>query len=99
MAVTKLEMPPGAVQTLDDEVGFVALVDRAHGGFGVGPFGADPRNGQRLLEFVRSEYEDVRQIGAVPFRERGFGVTILRRRAPGSAASPAQIPPPAQINR
>jgi thymidylate synthase (FAD) len=28
MAVTKLEMPPGAVQTLDDEVGFVALVDR-----------------------------------------------------------------------
>jgi hypothetical protein len=78
---------------------FVALVDRAHGGFGVGPFGADPRNGQRLLEFVRAEYEEVRQIGAVPFRERGFGVTILRRRAPGSAASPAQIPPPAQINR
>lgn len=28
MAVTKLQMPPGAVTTLDDEIGFVALVDR-----------------------------------------------------------------------
>jgi thymidylate synthase (FAD) len=28
MPVTKLQMPPGAVATLDDEIGFVALVDR-----------------------------------------------------------------------
>lgn len=76
---------------------FVALVDRPHGDFGVGPFGADPRNGQRLMAFVRAEYEVVKQIGAVPFRDEGFGVTILRRRAPGAAVSPAQSPPPAQI--
>jgi len=76
----------------------VALVDRPHGEFGVGPFGADPRNGQRLMDFVRAEYDVVKQIGAVPFRDQGFGITILRRRAPGTAASPVQHPPPAQIN-
>jgi len=59
---------------------FVALVDRPHEEFGVGPFGNDPRNGRRLLDFVRSRYEVVRTIGAEPFRSRGFGVTILRRR-------------------
>jgi len=59
---------------------FVALVDRPHQEFGVGPFGNDPRNGRRLLEFVRSGYEVVRRIGAEPFQSRGFGVTILRRR-------------------
>jgi hypothetical protein len=59
---------------------FVALVDRPHQEFGVGPFGNDPRNGRRLLEFVRSRYEEVHRIGAEPFQSRGFGVTILRRR-------------------
>ncbi len=76
---------------------FVALVDRPYRDFGVGPFGADPRNGQRLMNFVRAEYEVVKQIGGVPFRDQGFGVTILRRRAAGAAVSPAQRPPPAQI--
>ena len=28
MAVTKIEMPAGAIPTLDDGAGFVALVDR-----------------------------------------------------------------------
>jgi hypothetical protein len=69
---------------------FVALVDRPHGEFGVGPFGADPRNGQRLMDFVRAEYDVVQQFGDVPFRDQGFGITILRRRAPGTAASPVQ---------
>jgi hypothetical protein len=59
---------------------FVALVDRPHGGFGVGPFGRDPRNGLLLAEFVGSEYEVVRQIGEEPFRGQGFGITLLRRR-------------------
>jgi hypothetical protein len=69
---------------------FVALVDRPHREFGVGHFGADPRNGQRLMDFVRAEYDVVKQLGAVPFRDHGFGITILRRRAPGTAASPPQ---------
>ena len=74
---------------------FVALVDRSHAGFGVGPFGSDPRNGRRLLEFVRSEYEVVRQIGSEPFRGQGFGITLLRRRPPPAAA---QTPPPVQTS-
>ena len=77
---------------------FVALVDRPYKGFGVGPFGADPRNGQRLMDFVRAEYEVVKQIGELPFRDQGFGITILRRRAPGTAPTPVQSPPPAQSN-
>jgi hypothetical protein len=47
---------------------------------------------------VRAEYDVVTQFGDVPFRDQGFGITILRRRTPGTAASPVQHPPPAQIN-
>jgi hypothetical protein len=59
---------------------FVLLVDRPHAEFGVGPFGVDPRNGRRLVAWVTQHYERVRKIGREPFRDRGFGVVILRRR-------------------
>jgi hypothetical protein len=58
---------------------WILLVDRPHGEFGVGAFGADPGNGARLLAWVRAEYERVRVLGAEPFRGEGFGIVILKR--------------------
>jgi hypothetical protein len=59
----------------------VALVDRPHREFGVGPFGNDPRNGRRLGAWLRENYEPVRRLGPPPFQGQGFGVALLRRRA------------------
>jgi hypothetical protein len=58
---------------------FVALVQRDHAEFGVGPFGVDPRNGRGIMSWVAGSYQRVGRIGAEPFRNRGFGIVILRR--------------------
>ena len=59
---------------------FVVLMHRDSAEFGVGPFGKDPRNGLRLRQWVDANYVRVEQIGAEPFRDRRFGLVILRRR-------------------
>jgi hypothetical protein len=58
---------------------FIALVQRDHTEFGVGPFGVDPRNGRGIMSWVARSYRRVHRIGAEPFRGRGFGIVILRR--------------------
>ena len=58
---------------------FIALVQRDHAEFGVGPFGVDPRNGRGIMDWVARSYRRVDRIGAEPFRNRGFGIVILRR--------------------
>jgi hypothetical protein len=58
---------------------FIALVQRDHTEFGVGPFGIDPRNGRGIMSWVARNYRRVERIGAEPFRSRGFGIVILRR--------------------
>ncbi|MEE9607010.1 MAG: hypothetical protein V3U03_04665 [Myxococcota bacterium] len=73
---------------------FIALVHRPHREFGTGPFGVDPRNGRRLMQWVNANYRRVDRIGAEPFRDRGFGVAILRRHA----ATPAQPPPAPDVS-
>jgi hypothetical protein len=60
---------------------FIVLIHRNHTEFGVGPFGADPRNGRRIMKWVSERYRRVERIGEEPFRGRGFGTVILRRRA------------------
>ena len=64
-----------------DPPDFVALVDRSHAEFGVGPFGVDPANGRLLMRWVGENYKRVRRFGAEPFTERGFGIVILERRS------------------
>ena len=59
---------------------FVVLMHRDSAEFGVGPFGKDPRNGRRLRQWVDANYVRLTQIGAEPFRDRRFGLLILRRR-------------------
>jgi hypothetical protein len=58
---------------------FIALVQRDHTEFGVGPFGIDPRNGRGIMNWVARSYRRVDRIGAEPFRNRGFGIVILQR--------------------
>jgi hypothetical protein len=58
---------------------FIALVHRDYTEFGVGPFGVDPRNGRGIMNWVARSYRRVGRIGAEPFRNRGFGIAILRR--------------------
>jgi hypothetical protein len=58
---------------------FIALVHRDYTEFGVGPFGVDPRNGRGMMNWVARNYRRVGRIGAEPFRNRGFGIAILRR--------------------
>jgi hypothetical protein len=59
---------------------FVVLMHRDSAEFGVGPFGQDPRNGRRLREWIDANYLRIAQIGAEPFRDRRFGLVMLRRR-------------------
>ena len=60
---------------------YIALVDRDHSETGVGPFGADPENGRRIMDWVTASYRRVARVGAEPFRKRGFGIVILERAA------------------
>jgi hypothetical protein len=69
-----------------DPPDFAVLAHRDAGEFGVGPFGRDPRNGQRLRAWLDAHYERVARIGPEPFGSDGFGLVILRRR-PGPGAS------------
>ena len=66
---------------------YVVLVHRPHREFGVGPFGTDPRNGRRIMAWVRENYARVRRVGDEPFGDRGFGIVILRRE-PGREEAP-----------
>jgi hypothetical protein len=68
---------------------FIALVHRETGEFGVGYFGADPRYGQRIRDWVRRDYTLVRRVGAEPFQSRRFGVAVLRRISPPGAPKAA----------
>lgn len=58
---------------------YLVLAHRLPDEFGVGAFGADPRNGQALLAFVNGHYRRVAGFGPEPFRDQGFGTRILAR--------------------
>jgi hypothetical protein len=59
---------------------FIVLAHRGHLEFGTGPFGVDPRNGRRLMEWVRQDYDVVMRVGAPPFKSPHFGTLILQRK-------------------
>ena len=53
--------------------------------YGLGFFGSDPRNGQRIMQWVDSNYESVETILSEPLRDRSFGIRILRAIPRGGA--------------
>jgi hypothetical protein len=58
---------------------WVALLDREHEEFGVGPFGSDPENGLAIARWLEADYRRELAIGPEPFRGDGFGIVVLRR--------------------
>jgi Dolichyl-phosphate-mannose-protein mannosyltransferase len=61
---------------------YVILVDKETAEFGVGPFGADPRYGQQIMDWVNRQYTPVAQVGDEPLQGRDFGIKILKRNNP-----------------
>lgn len=59
---------------------FIVLVERSTSEFGVGYFGADPRYGARIMEWVDKNYDTVELIGNEPLKDGRFGIKILKRR-------------------
>jgi 4-amino-4-deoxy-L-arabinose transferase-like glycosyltransferase len=61
---------------------YVILVDKDTAEFGVGPFGADPRYGQQIMDWVNRQYTPVTLVGDEPLQGRDFGIKILKRNNP-----------------
>jgi Dolichyl-phosphate-mannose-protein mannosyltransferase len=57
---------------------YVMLVDNDPSEFGVGQFGADPRYGKKIMDWVNQSYEPVALIGSEPLQGRNFGIKILK---------------------
>jgi 4-amino-4-deoxy-L-arabinose transferase-like glycosyltransferase len=58
---------------------YVIVVDKDTAEFGVGPFGADPRYGQQIMDWVNRQYTPVALVGDEPLQGRDFGIKILKR--------------------
>jgi len=58
---------------------YVILVDKDTAEFGVGPFGADPRYGQEIMDWVNRRYTPIALVGDEPLQGRDFGIKILKR--------------------
>lgn len=74
----------------------VVLVQRRTSGFGVPPFGADPRYGKQIMDWLRQRYERVRLLGPPPLVDGRFGVAFLAQPDSRAAAILAATAPPPQ---
>jgi len=64
---------------------FIVLVRRNIKEFGESNFGATPRYGKQMLDWINQEYVTMKLIGTEPFEEEGMGIKIMKRRlSPGS---------------
>jgi Dolichyl-phosphate-mannose-protein mannosyltransferase len=61
---------------------YVILVDKDTSEFGIGPFGADPRYGQQIMDWVNQHYTPVALFGDEPLQGRDFGIKILKHNNP-----------------
>jgi hypothetical protein len=61
---------------------YVILVDKDTSEFGIGPFGADPRYGQQIMDWVNRHYTPIALVGGEPLRSRDFGIKILKHNNP-----------------
>lgn len=58
---------------------YIALVHRDNREFGVGFFGTDPRNGRRLMDWVRPRYRQVWLWGSQPLQDGRAGIALLEK--------------------
>jgi len=61
---------------------YVILVDKDTSEFGIGPFGADLRYGQQIMDWVNRHYTPVALLGDEPLQGRDFGIKILKHNNP-----------------
>jgi hypothetical protein len=57
---------------------YILVVHKDTAEYGVPFFGADPRYGQAIMEWVGRRYRTVEVIGRQPLREGGYGIAILK---------------------
>jgi hypothetical protein len=69
---------------------FIVLVRRNTREFGESNFGASPRYGKQMLDWINQEYVTVKLIGTEPFENDGMGIKIMKRRPFSSSDSPRQ---------
>ena len=74
---------------------FIMVVHRnSRSDYGVGPFGVDPRYGQRIMDWVWANYRRVETILNEPLRDDRFGIAILAYPpSPISGAAPGGSSP------
>jgi hypothetical protein len=73
---------------------FIVLVRRNIREFGEENFGASPRYGKRMLDWINQEYVPVKLIGDEPFEDDGVGIKIMEHRVstgPDSSLTPTTI--------
>jgi hypothetical protein len=64
---------------------FIVLVRRNIKEFGEADFGATPRYGKQMMDWINQEYVTAKLIGDEPFENDGMGIKIMKRRlSPGS---------------
>jgi hypothetical protein len=66
----------------------IVLVRRNIKEFGETNFGATPRYGKQMLDWINQEYVTVKLIGDEPFENDGMGIKIMKRRFSSSLDSP-----------
>jgi len=59
---------------------FIVLVRRNVREFGEDNFGATPRYGKQMLDWINQEYVTLKLIGSEPFEDDGVGIKIMKRR-------------------
>ena len=57
---------------------YILLVHRDTAEYGVPYFGSDPRNGQAIMDWIRTRYTTIEVIGQTPLHEGGYGIAILK---------------------
>lgn len=87
-------MPPALLAFGEDRIlaslersppDLIVLAHKDPSEYGLGFFGSDPRNGQRIMQWVDRNYESVETILSEPLRDRSFGIRILRAVPSGNA--------------
>jgi hypothetical protein len=62
---------------------FVVIVEKSTAEYGVGYFGAGPRYGKKIMDWINADYEKIELIGNEPLQDGRFGIKILKRRPDG----------------